>query len=179
MITFLWLSSSSILQLQLRKLSLTAHSFTEASRAVDVVSPLRSSPEIKADTDFNDVPFSCPAARRVIPIPTTGNEKLALVIGDEHVVLYSFSSTPRSPISSRVSSSPSIATSPRASASRRSPQDEMVSSAGKKRKSSTTSRTMGANGEDKWTVRPVWRLRQGLGTVLAWVQKCLVDQKLK
>ncbi len=168
MLSFLWLSSDSALQLQMRKLSLIAHSFTEASRSLDVVSPVRSSTEINAQTDYNDVPFSCPAARRVLPIPTTGSDKLALVIGDEHTVLYSISQTPQSPSASRrLSSSTAVGSSPRASATRRSPQIEMVGGVGKRpRKSSTASRSFGEGG-DKWEVRPVWRVRQGFGTVLA------------
>jgi len=166
MLTFLWLSSESALQLQTRKLSINAHSFTDASRAIDVVAPVRSTVQINAETDFNDVPFSCPAARRVLPIPTTGNETLALVVGDEHSVLYSISRTPQSPRISRLSSSTGIDKSPRASATRRSPQTEMMGSVGKRRKSSTASKSLGENG-DKWEVRPVWRVRQGFGTVLA------------
>lgn len=167
MLTFLWLSSESVLELQTRKLSLVAHSFNDASRTLDVVSPLRASAEITATTDFNDVPFSCPAARRVLPIPTSGNDKYALVIGDEHAVLYSISQTPQSPSASRrLSSSTNIGSSPRASATRRSPQTEMVGSVGKRqRKLSTASVSVG--GGDKWEVRPVWRVRQGFGTVLA------------
>ena len=149
-----------------RKLSLNTHSFTEASPVLDVVSPLRSNVDITSQTDFNDVPFSCPAARRVLPIPTQGNDKLVLVIGDEHAVLYSFSQVLQSPRVSRLSSSTSMNTSPRANATRRSPQTEMVGIAGKRRKSSTTSKSLG-DGGDKWELKPIWRVRQGFGTVLA------------
>lgn len=167
MLTFLWLSTDAALQLQTRKLSITAHSFTDASPALDVVTPTRSPTEINAETDFNDVPFSCPAARRVLPIPTSRNEKLVLIIGDEHSVLYSISQVPSSPRTSRrLSSVSGVATSPRANATRRSPQTEMVSGVGKRRKSSITRKGMGENG-DSWQLRPIWRVRQGFGTVLS------------
>ena len=168
MITFLWLASDSALQLQTRKLSLIAHSFVDASHCLNLIVPLRSKGQINADTDFNDIPFSCPAARRVLPIPTGGNDRLVLVIGDEHSVLYSMSETPQSPRISRLSTSSGIlsTTSPRANATRRSPQTDMAGNVGKRRKSSVSSKA-GIDSGDLWEFRPVWRVRQGFGTVLA------------
>lgn len=165
MLTFLWLSSNSALMFGARKLSLLAHSFIECSRLLDVVSPTNAAIDLDKDTDFNDIPFACPAARRVLPIPSSSGNKHALVIGDEHCVLYSISNAPTSPRIRRPSTS-SVTTSPRA-ASRRSPQTEMHGSVGKRRKSSMTMKGIGEEGGDKWEVKPVWRVRQGFGTVLA------------
>ena len=162
-VNFLWLSSTSALQLQSRRISLTAHSFIDASRPIDVITPLRSL-DLTADTDFNDVPYSCPAARRVLPVSNDS----ALVIGDEHTVLYSLAMTLLSPKASRASlSSAGAATSPRASAVRRSPQAEMTGTGGKRRKSSMTGKGVNMENSEQWEWKPIWRTRQGFGTILA------------
>jgi len=81
------------------------------------------------------------------------------VIGDEYSVLYSISQVERRDSSQQLTSSQSPATSPRASAVNRSPQSEMKQ-IGKRRKSSN------ADGA-RWQVNPVWRVRQGFGTILS------------
>lgn len=153
--------------LQPRRVSLTAHAFTDVAKPLDVVTPQRTGIDINGETDFNDVPFSCPAARRVLPINDSPmGEKLALVIGDEFSTLYSISLALQSPRISRSSLS-GANTSPRAANTRRSPQTEMVSGTGKRRKSSITQRQGSLESGEKWEVKPVWRIRQGFGTVLA------------
>ncbi|WWD20338.1 hypothetical protein CI109_104814 [Kwoniella shandongensis] len=167
-VSFLWMTATNDLQLQTRALSITAHAFNDLSRPVDVVSPTSSSFAISGDTDFNDIPFSCPAARRVLPISgeLSNGERSLLVLGDEHSVLYTLSSTPQSPkVSRRLSSTSGPGTSPRASA-RRSPQTELVSSVSKRRKSSMGTKNT-SSGEEQWELKPVWRVRQGFGIVLA------------
>ncbi|WVQ95773.1 hypothetical protein IAU59_002872 [Kwoniella sp. CBS 9459] len=166
-VSFLWLSATNDLELQARTLSLAARTFNDLSRSVDVVSPVSHNVSLTDETDFNDIPFSCPAARRVLPI-TTGNEVTLLVIGDEHTVLYTLGTTPQSPRAiRRLSAASGPTTSPRASA-RRSPQNEMVSSVSKRRKSSMGSKATAATGEnERWDLKPVWRVRQGFGTILA------------
>ncbi|WVQ78968.1 hypothetical protein IAT38_001060 [Cryptococcus sp. DSM 104549] len=170
-LSFLWLSANNELNLQARTLSTAAHAFAPLSRPIDVVTPISSIP-VDEDTDFNDIPFACPAARRVLPIPIDmpGGEKTLLVMGDEHSVLYSLAPVVpgNSPKSARRSSAVmGPATSPRASA-RRSPQNEMSSGNTKRRKSSMGGKNVsGEEGGDKWELKPVWRLRQGFGTVLA------------
>ncbi|ORY34709.1 CPSF A subunit region-domain-containing protein [Naematelia encephala] len=173
MLTFLWLSSTSSLLFQPRRLSLATHSFTDVTKAVDVVT-LKSSVEVNGETDFSRIPFSCPAARRILPIPSDGpnGEKLALVIGDEYSTLYAISSAPQSPKVSRGSLSSSAGgamTSPRAAAKGRSPQTEVSGAPGKRRKSSMnmTPRRSSTDSSERWDARPVWRVRQGYGTVLA------------
>ena len=163
MASFLWLnSSSSQIQLQVRRLSIKSRSFSEASRHIDVVLPGRNM-AIDDDTDYNDIPFSCPAARRVLPI----SSEFMLVIGDEHTCLYSFTLAPQSPRIARASLSSSQGPkSPRA-ASQRSPQNELASGTGKRRKSSMASQRSGLDSGERWELRPVWRVRQGFGTVLA------------
>lgn len=156
---------------EIRKLSLTAHYFAEISRPTDVVRPRRKAVDINANTDFAELPCSCPAARRVLPIHTDAvtGEKQVLLIGDEYTVLYSITNTTLVTTSPRrrMSSQSSVTTSPRASALRRSPQAEMHGSLGKKRKSSMTNRGGEKEEADAWKARPVWRVRQGFGTVLA------------
>ncbi|KAK4684331.1 hypothetical protein P7C73_g5851, partial [Tremellales sp. Uapishka_1] len=115
------------------------------------------------DADYNDIPFSCPAARTILPIPGT---RYLLVIGDEYCVLYSLTFVPQSP-RSPLALSAGPTTSPRASATRRSPQNDMTGGPGKKRKSSISSKGISAETEEKWEFKPVWRVRQGFGTVLA------------
>ncbi|OCF61827.1 hypothetical protein L486_01489 [Kwoniella mangroviensis CBS 10435] len=172
-VSFLWLSATSDLQLQARTLSLASHSFNDLSRPVDVISPLSSNLTLTEETDFNQIPFSCPAARRVLPIPSSsGGEKeySLLVIGDEHGVLYNLGVTQQSPKALRRLSAVSgtnTQTSPRGANIRRSPQTELVSTTNKRRKSSINSKGIGDSANERWELRPVWRVRQGFGTVLA------------
>lgn len=156
-VSFLSLTPRNYLQLQMRAFSATSHSFTDLVKPMDVVAPGMANAIYDEDTDYSSIPFSCPGARHVIAIPTEGAEKLALVIGDEFTVLHSFgaaSAQARDPASSPTSS-------PRASAVNRSPQAEMKQ-LGKRRKSST-----GGEGAERREMKPVWRVRQGFGTVLA------------
>ncbi|WWC92848.1 uncharacterized protein L201_007809 [Kwoniella dendrophila CBS 6074] len=172
-ISFLWLSATSDLQLQARTLSIVSHSFNDISRNVDVVSPLSSNVTLTEETDFNQIPFSCPAARRVLPIPSSasGTDLSLLVIGDEHSVLYNLGTVQQSPKAlRRLSAVSGTNTSPRAANARRSPQNEMVSSVSKRRKSSMNSKSSGGIGDsanERWELKPVWRVRQGFGTILA------------
>ncbi|WVW86882.1 hypothetical protein I302_108937 [Kwoniella bestiolae CBS 10118] len=175
-VSFLWLSATSDLQLQARTLSVASHSFNDLSKSVDVISPRSANLTLTEETDFNAIPFSCPAARRVLPIPSssgTANEYSLLVIGDEHSVLYNLSLTQQSPKALRRLSAVSgtnTQTSPRGANVRRSPQTEMVSTTNKRRKSSMNSKGAGIIGDssnDRWELKPVWRVRQGFGTVLA------------
>lgn len=115
---------------------MTTHSFVDLAKATDVVCPLDPDMAILEDTDFGEVPFACPAAQRILPIPSEGTEKFALVIGDEFAVLYSIAFAPSSPRTSRMSISSNTTTSPRAANIRRSPQTELTN-IGKRRKSST------------------------------------------
>jgi DNA damage-binding protein 1 len=155
-IAFLWLSSNSELLLQSRKLSPSSHSFIDSSEVVNVVMPLHSV-EIYPETDFNEVPYSCPAARRLLPV----SAETLVVIGDEHSVYYTLSKKePRSPRVSRGSISSQAGVSPRASATSRSPQAEL-SAPGKRRKGSESRES------DGLSLRPLWRVRQGFGTILA------------
>jgi DNA damage-binding protein 1 len=159
--------------LQPRGLSLIAHGFNDLCHAVNVVSPQRTTGHIDAQTDFNEVPFSCPAARRILPIPSdpTSSSHLVLVMGDEHSVLYSIGPPSlKSPLKNSLSLS---ATSPRASAVRRSPQNEVIGGFGKRRKSSMSGKGFGSDNE-KWEVTPIWRVRQGFGIVQAWVTPLLI-----
>nr|XP_019009308.1 uncharacterized protein I206_05956 [Kwoniella pini CBS 10737]OCF48089.1 hypothetical protein I206_05956 [Kwoniella pini CBS 10737] len=173
LISFLWLSATSDLQLQIRTLSTASHAFNDLSKIVDVVTPLSTNVNLTEETNFNHIPFSCPAARRVLPIPSTSSTRdgdySLMVIGDEHTVLYNLGVVQQSPKALRrlsIISGPN--TSPRASA-RRSPQNEMVNTVNKRRKSSMNSK--GTGGADltneRWELKPVWRVRQGFGTVLA------------
>nr|XP_018260261.1 uncharacterized protein I303_07178 [Kwoniella dejecticola CBS 10117]OBR82419.1 hypothetical protein I303_07178 [Kwoniella dejecticola CBS 10117] len=173
LISFLWLSAPSDLQLQVRTLSTAAHAFNDLSKIVDVVAPLSNNISLTEETNFNHIPFSCPAARRVLPIPsissTRDGEYSLLVIGDEHSVLYNLGVVQQSPKALRrlsIASGPN--TSPRASA-RRSPQTEMVNSVSKRRKSSMNSKATGGADltNERWELKPVWRVRQGFGTILA------------
>ncbi|WWC95424.1 hypothetical protein V866_002287 [Kwoniella sp. B9012] len=172
-VSFLWLSATSDLQLQARTLSLSSHSFDDLSKTVDVVSPLSSNLTLTEETDFNQISFSCPAARRVLPIPSSsGGEKeySLLVIGDEHSVLYNLGVTQQSPKALRRLSAVSgtnTQTSPRGANVRRSPQTELVSTTNKRRKSSINSKGIGDSANERWELKPVWRVRQGFGTVLA------------
>lgn len=162
----LWQSSTEALLVQTREVSLTTHALNDSSSSVNVVTPLKDVDIPDTDTfDFNDVPYSCPAARRLLPI----SHDNVLVMGDEHTVLYTIS--PPAPVSPRISrgsisSVSGTATSPRANATRRSPQNE-VSAPGKRRKSSMTAARAGLAGADRWELKPVWRVRQGFGIILA------------
>lgn len=150
------LSPANKLQLQFRAFNASAQSFHDLGKRVDMVCPGPSEAELNEDTDYSTIPFSCPGARHVIPIPGIHNERLALVVGDEFSVLYSFAQAGGR---ERVHST-SQSSSPRASAVNRSPQTE-AKQIGKRRKSSTT------EGGGRWDIKPVWRMRQGFGTVLA------------
>lgn len=172
--------------LQGRALSLSTHAFTDVTRSFDAMSPVRGvyDPHNSND-DFGEYPFSCPAASRVIPVPTPAGSassagaptRMFLVTGDEYTVLYEVVGVPASPRMGRSSisgSSPvaATATSPRGANTRRSPQAEMASSQGKRRKSNTaggTARRTSTGGEtwDRWEMKPVCRVRQGFGQVLA------------
>lgn len=126
------------------------------SAPLDVVSPAGEA--VNGDTDFSEIPFSCPAARRILPI--AGKERMLLIMGDEYSVLYSIAMA-AVPARRRSSVASGPATSPRASA-KRSPQTEMIGGGqGKRRKSSTS------KNDEKWEMKPVWRVRQGFGTILA------------
>ncbi|OWZ42004.1 DNA damage-binding protein 1 [Cryptococcus neoformans C23] len=169
-VTLVWLSASNGLRLQARFLSLSAHSFNPLSKSVDLVSPT-SRQSISEDSDFNAMPFSCPAARRVVPIPSElpNGQRTLLVIGDEHSVLYTLGENgTQSPKAVRRMSAVSGPTSsPRANA-RRSPQTELSSGNPKRRKSSMGTKTVDSQNEEfQWDLRPVWRSRQGFGTVIA------------
>lgn len=144
----------------MRAFSAQSHAFTDLVKPMDMVAPGMTDVQYDEDTDYGAIPFSCPGARRILPIPTQGSEKKALVIGDEFTVLYSFG--PVTPHARTPGSSP-ITESPRASAINRSPQVE-VKQLGKRRKSST-----GSEGGHRWELRPIWRIRHGFGTVLALV----------
>lgn len=161
MVTFLWMSEYNKIQLQPRQFVPQKHQFDEHAPITDVVNPLEYPMQQSEDVDFNDIPFSCPAGRNVLAIPGAGpgGARLFLVVGDEHAVLYSVTTATGSP------RKPSISTS-RASAVRRSPQSE-TGGVGKKRKSSMSGRSVNADAEARWHVQPVWRVRQGWGTVLA------------
>lgn len=155
LLSFLYLTPGQTLQMQTRQLS--SRAFNDMSSPVDVVSP--NGEAVDADTDFSGVPYSCPAARKVVSIP--GSSRSVLVLGDEYSVLYSVNLVAQPPARRRSSVASGPAFSPRATA-KRSPQNEMVGGGqGKRRKSSTS------KGDDKWEMKPVWRVRQGFGTVLA------------
>lgn len=172
--SFLYLSPNNRLNLQIRCLTPSSRSFTDITKPTDVLSPLwHLDPD--DDTDFPDIAFSCPAARRVLPLPSVnGHDRSLLVMGDEYSVLYSLG--PASPIvgspkNRRLSTTSATAanSSPRAANTRRSPQAEMTG-LGKKRKSSVSKA-----GEERWETKPIWRVRQGFGTALAYVRKFLLD----
>lgn len=156
LLTFLYLTPQQTLQMRTRSLSTSSHAFTDLSGVIDVVAP--GGEAYDAPTDFAEIPFSCPVARRVLTIP--GKDRMALVMGDEYSVLYSVTLTAQ-PVRRRSSVATGPATSPRASA-KRSPQNEMIGGGqGKRRKSSVN------KGDEKWQMKPIWRIRQGFGTILA------------
>ncbi|RXK37957.1 hypothetical protein M231_04743 [Tremella mesenterica] len=164
MVTFLYQSSTLELLLQPRHLSFTSHSFIDACPPVNLVTPVTSASFETTSTispDFQAIPFSCPAARQVLPLPSNRESKSLLVIGDEYSVLWEILPPSASVRSKRASVSSGATASPRASDARRSPQAEMTSSVGKKRKSS-----MG-DPPIQPVLRPIWRVRQGFGTVLS------------
>lgn len=163
-VSFLWLSSTGRLLFQPRSLSITSHSFTELpGSTTDVVDPSRSSEPFTEATNFVDIPFACPAARQVLPIPTHNDQRAVLVIGDEFSVFYTIDS--QTSRGSKVSNSPMA--SPRASAKARSPQNDLVGSVGKRRKSGLAGKTEEAS--ETWEVKPIFRVQQGRGTILASV----------
>ncbi|ODN74495.1 hypothetical protein L202_06876 [Cryptococcus amylolentus CBS 6039] len=168
-LTFLWLTATNELRLQARSVMTASHSLADISLPIDVVQPA-SKLSVSEDTDFNGIPFSCPAARRVVPVPsvTPDGVRSLLVIGDEHTVLYTLS--PRDlelpDDAGKATSGP--AASPRANA-RRSPQEELTSGNAKRRKASmggSKAATAPTDGRGLELV-PRWRIRQGFGTVLA------------
>ncbi|ORX37687.1 CPSF A subunit region-domain-containing protein [Kockovaella imperatae] len=162
-LSFLWLSSNSTLHLQARRLAAKSRTFNELSKAVDVVMPTGKT-SVEDDTDFNDIPLSCPAARRVVPV----DSEHMLVIGDEHTCLYNLSFTPQSPQISRGSLSSSQGPkSPRGANTQRSPQNDMMGGSGKRRKSSAAGSRSGLEVGERWNLKPLWRVRQGFGTVLS------------
>ena len=160
-IAFLWLSPTSNLLMQVRRFE--DYFFRDLSDTVDVLSPLRNV-DLGLDANFADVPYSCPAARTVLPI----SEESVLVIGDEYSVLYSLTYVPQSPKAKRgsISSQDPVTTSPRASAVSRSPQAESTLP-GKRRKSSAAAGRLNEATKETWAFKPVWRARQGFGTILA------------
>lgn len=163
-VAYLWQSSSGAILLQYREVSLVAHALEEASQIVNILCPNSENIELE-EPDFGDIPYSCPAARYILPIAYDQ----VLVMGDEYVVLYGVKVIPKSPKVSRssFSSATGPAISPRASATGRSSQNEM-SAPGKRRKGSNASRRLSGTGE-KGELAPVFRARQGFGAILRWV----------
>ncbi len=140
---FLWINENNQIQLGARVLS--RQRLHDRGAPIDVVNPTDATVEESDDPDFNEIPFSCPAARSILAI----SGRHVLVVGDEHAVLYDISQ----------------AKATRASA-KRSPQAE-TGGVGKRRKSSMSGRGVSTDHEGKFAVQPVWRVRQGWGTVLA------------
>lgn len=157
MLAFLWLSEYNKISVQPRIYA--NNGFTDLAPATDVVNPL-DFPLTRGETpDFEALPFSCPAGRNVLPIgPGVGNTRHFLVIGDEHTVMYEVTSGPDK------QHAPS--SSPRAASARRTSHSDTGGSH-KKRKSSASGRSVATDVENSWVIRPVWRLAQGFGTVLA------------
>lgn len=152
---FLWMSETNKIQLQPRQLLISQQRCDDQAHVTDVVNPLDYPVEGDMDIDFNDIPFSCPAGRQVLAIPEPGprGARLFLVVGDEHSVLYSV----------RLAAQDTRAS---ADAPRRSPQQD-IGGVGKRRKSNISGRGVTTDNEERWCVQPVWRVRQGWGTVLA------------
>lgn len=152
---FLWMSEYNKISVQARAQPRgDDREWDGLAPPVDVVNPMDELMP-KKDVDFEWTPFSCPAGRNLLPVGAgPGDTRLFLVIGDEHAVMYALS--PSSGDKHR---------SPRASAARRSPQVE-TGGIGKKRKSSASGRSV-ATDASEYQLRPVWRVRQGFGTVLA------------
>ncbi|GMK54981.1 hypothetical protein CspeluHIS016_0200370 [Cutaneotrichosporon spelunceum] len=140
---FLWMNEQNKIQLGARVL--VKQRILERGSAVDVVNPAHTEIEPNDDPDFNEIPFSCPAARNILAV----SERHVLIVGDEHAVLYNVSE----------------AKAKRASA-KRSPQAE-TGGVGKRRKSSVTGRGVSTDNDTNIAIQPVWRVRQGWGTVLA------------
>lgn len=140
--------------MQLRILS--SRSLNDASPSINVLHD-----EADEGKPFAAIAYSCPAARRIVPIPPLdGADQTLLVIGDEYSVLYSLSTdTTTSPKARRTSIT---SASPRASNARRSPQTELYGPAKRHRTSLS-----GQANQDYWCPKPVFRARQGFGTVLA------------
>lgn len=156
---FLWMSETSKIQMQPRQLLIAQQRCDDYAQVTDVVNPLDFPVQQDVEVDFNDIPFSCPAGRNLLAIPSRGprDSRLFLVVGDEHAVLYAVS---------LATTAAKASSSPRASSVRRSPQQE-TGGVGKRRKSSLSGRGVNADGDERWCVQPVWRVRQGWGTVLA------------
>jgi DNA damage-binding protein 1 len=159
-ISMLALSPNNEIELYFRSLSVQTQSLNDLGKPLNVViTPQAGISSPTAEINYGSIPFSCPGARHVIPVGTLGNERLLLVVGDEYTVLYSSSQVERRE-HEMSSSSQSVMTSPRASAISRSPQSELKQ-IGKRRKSSTT------DSGGRWQVNPIWRLKQGFGTILS------------
>lgn len=154
-LTMLWMSDEHKILLQPRVLSLHTHSFTELAPRTDVVNPLELPLGNVTEPNFGEIDFSCPAGRTVLSLGAGPNGCRAfLVVGDEYAVMYCINPVPSSP-----------KTAPKRSV-KRSPRSE-VGGAGKRRKSSQSGRSVTTDSEPRWSVQPVWRVRQGFGTILA------------
>jgi len=159
-LSMLALSPHNEIELYFRSLSVQTQSLMDLGKPLNVViTPQAGASSPTAEVNYGSIPFSCPGARHVVPVGVLGDERLLLVVGDEYTVLYSFSQVDRRE-QEMSSSSQSFTTSPRASAISRSPQSELKQ-IGKRRKSSTTDSGV------RWQVNPIWRLKQGFGTVLS------------
>jgi DNA damage-binding protein 1 len=127
------------------------HTFTAVAPSTDAINPLEYPVRQDEDVDFGALPFACPAAQRVLPIGSgPGGARMFLLAGDEYAVLYAV--TPRPP------SSPKAAAAAGGGVAK--------GGVGKKRRSSASGRSVPTDGESG-LVRPVWRVRQGYGTVVA------------
>ncbi|WVO14336.1 hypothetical protein L204_101968 [Cryptococcus depauperatus] len=167
-VSFLWLTADNQLMLQIHSLSLSSHSFVSLSRPINVVTPTTSQ-QVAENSDFSDIPFSCPAARRVVSIPSQlrGGERTFLVIGDEFSVLYMLSSSSQPPQSTkRIPLVSEAVISPRVAARRS--QDELLSGDNKRRKGISGSKMANSIFEnEQLEITPLFRIRQGFGTVLS------------
>ncbi|BEJ16509.1 hypothetical protein CspHIS471_0511140 [Cutaneotrichosporon sp. HIS471] len=140
---FLWMNEHHKIQIGAR--ALVKQRLLERGNPVDVVNPTLAEIEPNDDPDFNEIPFSCPAARSILAV----SERHVLVVGDEHAVLYDVSEAKA-----------------KRAAAKRSPQAE-TGGVGKRRKSSMSGRGVSTDNEANLAILPVWRMRQGWGTVLA------------
>ncbi|KAL7425176.1 hypothetical protein Q5752_000864 [Cryptotrichosporon argae] len=156
-LSFLSLSPTNDLLLQLKTFAPPYRLLADLTRPADLVKPTSSISLDDADDDYAAIPFSCPAARRVVPIPGDVDQaKHFLVLGDEYAVLYTAGGRAAEP----------ARPSPRASAVSRSPQAELGGT-WKRRKASATGRAADVDGAGQVELRPVWRVRLGFGTILA------------
>lgn len=154
-LNFLWMSEENKILLQPRALSLQAHSFTDLATRTDVVNPLDLPMSDSDDPNFLEIDFSCPAGRSLLSLGAgTNGCRYFLVMGDEFSVMYAINSVPTSP---RLAAKGPVKRSPRSDAG----------GTGKKRKSSQSGRSVNTDPEPQWSVQPMWRIRQGFGTILA------------